>query len=760
MLIKEIYITEFGSLKNRKIEFSDDKKLNIIYGENESGKTTVFLFIKFMFYGIPRKTQTSSERERSLSWSSGVAAGSITFEYGGNEYRIERSFSDRARGEKLAIIDLGRGMPVTTDKSPGEYFLGVPKEVFESSSCVGQMRSTDINGDKTAQSLSNMLSVADESVDTSSVLKELNNIRASYLHKNQMGGSIYEDESRIKAYRIKLEEAKNASLAIEGKTEAFEKIKSEYDAVKLELETKDALVSQFNKIAILRRFAQLKQKESQIPEICAKKEAFAKENLTTDFFPTRNHVAELSMATKELDRCKTRLEEKENEKEAFVAGFDSDAAELGKIVEENDGIEEMLAPHKKMREKANTFRNVGIGCACGTATLAIGAAAGFFAAGLLCCLIIAAFGVCALISALVFFVKSAGANKKAQKALSALAASFGATSDSIEERMEFCLFELAKKREYAANNAKLEAELEVAEEAYDSARDSAYVLLTKTVKGEVEPACEAIDTEVDRLNVFLEGYDALAREEETFLRMLENEKNELSRFDAEKLRSEITVDIASATPEAVEEAERTKSFLVAKKTAYESKITLLQNELIALRIKATDPLPIADKLAQLEEKVKRDRAFYDALVLAMNTIEDASVSMRGNITPIIGKTASELMSRVSNEKYKMLRTNAKLGVSLDKDGYGIGAELLSGGTKDAAYLSLRLALIMKIYENEYPPVIFDESFCQLDAVRLEKMMELLSSLASEGMQMLIFTSHSREQSACDKGGYEYSLIEM
>ena len=118
------------------------------------------------------------------------------------------------------------------------------------------------------------------------------------------------------------------------------------------------------------------------------------------------------------------------------------------------------------------------------------------------------------------------------------------------------------------------------------------------------------------------------------------------------------------------------------------------------------------------------------------------------------------MGRISDDKYKTLRTNPKLGVTLDKDGYGIGAEFLSGGTKDAAYLSLRLALIMKIYENEYPPVVFDESFCQLDNTRLVKMMGLLDSLAGEGMQILLFTSHSREQEMCDAGGYKYSLIKM
>ncbi len=760
MQIKELYITEFGCIKNRRIEFFDNKNLNVIYGENESGKSTVLLFIKFMLYGMPRKTQTNIERDRSLSFSSGTAAGSLTLLHGGKEYRIERSFNDRARGEKLALIDLDRGETIVTDKTPGEYFFGVPREVFESTACTGQMHSSVINGEKTAQSLSNMLTTADESIDTASILRDLNTIRASYLHKNQAGGSLYEDESKIKAYRIKLDEARNASLAIEGKSESFEKIKAEYNEVKLELETKDALVAQFNKIGVLRRFEALRQKEAQIPQITAKKEDFAKEGLNTAFFPTRNHVAELSIASKELEKAEKRLADKDAEKAELVAAFDNDAANLGKIVEDNDGAEEMLAPHKKLREKATKLRNIGLAFVGGTAALVIGAAIGFFLAGLLCGVILAAFAFCAFVGGVMFFAKSSKVKKKAVSELSALASSFSATSDTLEARMEECLSELVKKREYQAKNAKLGAELEVAEETFEAVKAHAYKLLELTVGEDAEPTCEIIDAEAERLDKFLEEYDKLAREEDAFLRMLENEKNSLARYDEEKLRLEITVDIASATPEAVDEAERTRSFLAAKKNAYEGRITLLQNELIALRIKATDPMPIADKLASLEEKVQKDREFYDALVLAMNTLEDASASIRGNVTPIITKSASELMGRISDKKYTMLRTNSKLGLTLDKDGYGIKSELLSGGTKDAAYLSLRLALIMHIFEEEYPPVIFDESFCQLDDTRLGKTLELLSYLAERGMQILLFTSHKREQTVCDNNSYNYSLIKM
>ena len=50
MKIKEIKINNYGILKNKKINF--ENKLNIIYGKNESGKSTLLNYIKNIFYGI------------------------------------------------------------------------------------------------------------------------------------------------------------------------------------------------------------------------------------------------------------------------------------------------------------------------------------------------------------------------------------------------------------------------------------------------------------------------------------------------------------------------------------------------------------------------------------------------------------------------------------------------------------------------------------------------------------------------------------
>ena len=758
MIIKELYIAEFGGIKNKKIEFGNQKMLNIIYGENESGKSTVFLFIKFMLYGLQRKSQSNTERERSLSWSGSIASGSMTFEHNGKDFRIERSFSDRARGEKLVIMSLESGAPISTDKTPGEYFLGVPREVFESSACVGQMRSVDINGEKTAQSLSNMLSAADEGVDVASVLKELNAIRTSYLHKNQGGGMLFEDEAKINSLRMKLDEAKNASLAIEGKSESFDKIKKEYEAMKLELEEKDALVSQFNKIGVIKRFEALRAKESELSAFVGKKDICAKNVLTTEYFPDRTHVAELRAASRELSEREKLFKAKELKMEAHKPDFDAALAELGARAEKSGGRERIIAPFNEAIDKASSKAKISIVFgASAVAAAALGALGfAFFGFVPLIIAIVVMLGLSA--AAIAVLVNASKFKKRVLSELEATADSYNATPDSLGDRIDEALGELARMREYNADNARLIAELELAEESLEVSKQRAYKLLALTCGDDAEPNCEALDTEAERLNDFLNEYTELAGEEDAYLRMLENERNALARYDEEKLRREITVNIEDATAEAVEEAERSKSFLLAKKTAYEGKIALLQNELIALRIKAEDPIPIADRLAVLEKKNKKDREFYDALLLAMNVIEESSAAMRGNVTPLISKTASEFMARMSDDKYSVLRTNSRLGVMLDKDGFGIGSELLSAGTKDSAYIALRIALIMQIYKNERPPIIFDESFCQLDDRRLKRTVELIYSLANEGIQIILFSSHKREAEVCREENFAYNEI--
>ena len=53
MKIKELRLKNFGKFTNKEIHFSDG--MNVIYGENESGKSTLYTFIRAMLrlYKVP-----------------------------------------------------------------------------------------------------------------------------------------------------------------------------------------------------------------------------------------------------------------------------------------------------------------------------------------------------------------------------------------------------------------------------------------------------------------------------------------------------------------------------------------------------------------------------------------------------------------------------------------------------------------------------------------------------------------------------------
>ena len=52
MKIRELYLENFGKFSDKKVVFRDG--VNVIYGENESGKTTIHTFIKSMLFGLER----------------------------------------------------------------------------------------------------------------------------------------------------------------------------------------------------------------------------------------------------------------------------------------------------------------------------------------------------------------------------------------------------------------------------------------------------------------------------------------------------------------------------------------------------------------------------------------------------------------------------------------------------------------------------------------------------------------------------------
>lgn len=98
MKLLSLHIDGFGKFKNKDLQFSDN--MNIIYGYNEAGKSTIFMFIKAMFYGLERAKGRASKSDtwtKFKPWGNGdIYGGNLRFLYHEKAYRIERDFTKTA----------------------------------------------------------------------------------------------------------------------------------------------------------------------------------------------------------------------------------------------------------------------------------------------------------------------------------------------------------------------------------------------------------------------------------------------------------------------------------------------------------------------------------------------------------------------------------------------------------------------------------------------------------------------------------------
>ena len=136
MKLRSIYIKAYGKLRDYSYEFCDG--LNSLNEPNGYGKSTVLSFVKAMFYGLEKTRANKKEYTETAHFKpdSKDFGGTMTLEYRGDEYRVERSFPG---GETLVYKN---NSPVKIDDL-GTYFFGVNKDSFERTLFISSLDSID-----------------------------------------------------------------------------------------------------------------------------------------------------------------------------------------------------------------------------------------------------------------------------------------------------------------------------------------------------------------------------------------------------------------------------------------------------------------------------------------------------------------------------------------------------------------------------------------------------------------------------------------
>lgn len=215
MKIKDLQINGFGKISNKKIELN--KKINVIYGKNEAGKSTILGFINSIFYGASKNKNGKdiSDYEKFCPWNSDVFSGKISYELdNGENYEVFRDFK-----KKNPVIydnnkqDISLSFPV--DKIKGiDYIssqINLDEDTFKNTVVIGQ---NDIKIGKSAQNgiiqkISNIVSAGDENI---SFMKSLDKINKSQI---ESVGTDRTKEKPINVVNDKIDKLKKSKEKIE-----------------------------------------------------------------------------------------------------------------------------------------------------------------------------------------------------------------------------------------------------------------------------------------------------------------------------------------------------------------------------------------------------------------------------------------------------------------------------------------------------------------------------------------------------------------
>lgn len=141
MKILGLLLQHFGKFQNRKIRLEDG--INVIYGENESGKSTIHAFIKGMLFGIERgRGRASLHDTYSIyePWEGpGQYKGVLRFESGGKVFRIDRNFDRQQKKAELICEDDGEELSI----AEGDLDLllgGLTPAGYDNTISIGQLK--------------------------------------------------------------------------------------------------------------------------------------------------------------------------------------------------------------------------------------------------------------------------------------------------------------------------------------------------------------------------------------------------------------------------------------------------------------------------------------------------------------------------------------------------------------------------------------------------------------------------------------------
>ena len=734
MKLISCYIAAFGGIEDREYRFLDG--ITEILEANGAGKSTLAGFLKAMLYGLDgasKKTLAENDVQFYSPFAGGRFGGSLTFDEGGREYRIERFFERQGKQgvtESLRVIDTLSGEDVRVDnESIGDRLFGVDADSFLRTVYLSP-RFTPKEGSAPVGITAKLNDLAGEVFDLGrfdGARQALEKRRTELRLRRGQGGTLYEAEERQRAL---LDEIREAEAAAIGAAEAKERAAraraegEELDAVRAEAETalREATARAEAQSARESRRAELSAALLREERALASVKAHFPNGVPTD--------EELSSLSAMIGRQGALATERQKVERLGAIAPDAEAAErLLALDEKRSEMKSFVYSFKEEDEK--TARPV----------------AKFSPPSLVLLLVaLAGIGLCfaSLTVGLILLLLGGGG--------AALSLWHAATVRRVAAEQRA----VAEQKRTEAETALEELETEIAALCHrlgitESERTLRETLAEKRAEGrllsERLALLERQRAETDRaIREVLSLYADIPPESEAAVARLRTLTVEMHTLEfSVKEKSEALAALPPREEEGVDD----------------SLLSELRKNSEALRARATEAhAREADQAARAEELCRRAAGLMAARdALAVTKDEIADISRR---TSLLDATIEQLdaakraleerhlsgvreafahyLGYLFEDKDFTFTVDRNLDVSFTERGEGHSALYLSSGLSAMVALCLRLALTDRLYPDERPPLILDDPFVMLDEDNLVLAKDLLSRLAAD-RQIVYMTCH-------------------
>lgn len=702
MQFRELKITDFGKFHRKNISLKEG--VNLIYGENEAGKSTIHAFLRGMLFGIDKPRGRVSREDiytRYQPWDGpSVYRGSLDFTAGEKNFRLIRNFDKNNKSTTLLDLDTGRELD-------GE------KE-----------RIREILGGLTESGYLNTVSMEQQRIKTG---PELAGEIRNYIANLSLSGTNEVDVNKALAF---LQEKKKE---LEGKR-PLQELKETRESIEksLALEQRgDSLVGQISSAAGALSLAEEKCRNLE--------EGPGEGSMDYDYLLFRHPIMEEKLS--EYEKIREQRSELQRQRDGINRELLQASGNSSLLLKESlDTARSREREREELaREKnslmAEALKGSGSGKAREAVIPALVLLTGIilFLFGIWNSHILMPFGILLVLAAGGMVVLNRQKLKGANEALEAGMAQADAAARKKKDE-ENRIFE-----KYCVKDIK---------ELSDLYENTLRIEIERNYKEAKRKDC------IRQLEQFEKREEEIGGELQGYLELFSGYGNE--RGEQLQLNGEAFAGMKEYLTQKQAEAKERKAEFFQERDRLKLILEQLKWELNALSGNEEELLLCQEREKKLREMDEGLKIELEAVITAMDTIKKLSLQIHDSFGSTLNRQVSRIAAELTQKKYQKIIINENLDMKAEDGEEFRALDRLSTGTMEQFFFALRLSASDLLYEKGLP-VLLDDCFAYYDDRRTAA---ALSYLAESGRQVLVFTCHHREKEILEEKGIPYNYVNL